>query len=99
MTKEHEQRSLADAPDGQDEAEPSDPPAEEPEYEDVPFEQAVEDLEGIVRELESGDLALEDAMDRFETGLQLVKACRAKLSRAELRVEELQASGETTELE
>lgn len=67
--------------------------------EEVAFEDAVQELETIVEELESGDLPLEEAMDRFERGLILVDACRSKLEQAELKVQELLSDGETTTLE
>lgn len=67
--------------------------------EEMGFEEAIEELEGIVEALEDGELALEEAMERFERGLGLVSLCRGKLERAELRVEELIEEGSTRALE
>jgi exodeoxyribonuclease VII small subunit len=53
------------------------------------FETALGRLESIVAELESGKLPLDEAIVRFEEGLRLVKACRARLNEAELKVREL----------
>lgn len=53
------------------------------------FENALERLEKIVGELEEGELPLDDAIGRFEEGLGLVKACRARLEEAELKVKKL----------
>ena len=51
------------------------------------FETALQDLEQVVEQLESGDLALEDSLAAFEKGVGLVKFCNQKLSEVEKRVE------------
>ena len=51
------------------------------------FETALEDLEQVVEQLESGDLALEDSLAAFEKGVGLVKFCNQKLSEVEKKVE------------
>jgi exodeoxyribonuclease VII small subunit len=53
------------------------------------FEAGLEELEKVVRELESGDLPLEKALELFERGVQLSEACRKQLEEAETRVEVL----------
>jgi len=55
------------------------------------FETAMQRLDGIVRELESGQVPLERAMTLFEEGLQLGAQCNALLEQAQLRVEQLLA--------
>ena len=50
------------------------------------FEEAMETLENIVQELESGDLALEKAMQRFEEGIKLSKFCSDKLDETEKKI-------------
>jgi exodeoxyribonuclease VII small subunit len=50
------------------------------------FEDAMESLEKIVHELESGDLSLEKAMERFEEGIKLSKFCAAKLDETEKKI-------------
>jgi exodeoxyribonuclease VII small subunit len=50
------------------------------------FEQALKQLEQIVQELESGDLPLEQAMKKFEDGIQLSKFCSNKLDETERRI-------------
>uniref|UniRef100_UPI0032B2A269 exodeoxyribonuclease VII small subunit n=1 Tax=uncultured Abyssibacter sp. TaxID=2320202 RepID=UPI0032B2A269 len=40
------------------------------------FESAVAELEGIVTAMESGELSLEQSLQRFERGVTLVKACQ-----------------------
>ncbi len=50
------------------------------------FEQALQQLEEIVRELESGDLPLEAALRKFEEGIELSKFCSQKLAETERRI-------------
>jgi exodeoxyribonuclease VII small subunit len=51
------------------------------------FEVALEELEGVVDQLESGDLSLEDSLAAFEKGIGLVKYCNQKLNEVERKVE------------
>ena len=51
------------------------------------FEVAMEELENLVEQLESGDLPLEDALTVFEKGVTLVQYCNQKLNEVEKRVE------------
>ena len=51
------------------------------------FEGALEQLEEVVEQLESGDLALDDSLAAFEKGVGLVKFCNQKLSEVEKKVE------------
>jgi len=53
---------------------------------DQTFEKSVQDLEQIVKELEAGDLPLEDALKKFEEGVKLSKFCSAKLDEADKKV-------------
>ena len=50
------------------------------------FEDAMQSLEDIVQELESGDLSLEKAMQRFEEGIKLSKFCSDKLDETEKKI-------------
>jgi exodeoxyribonuclease VII small subunit len=62
----------------------------------LPFDEALRRLEGIVAQLESGDLSLEDSLLAFETGMLLNKLCAGKLAEAEKKIEVLvkNAAGE-----
>lgn len=51
------------------------------------FEEGLEQLEAIVKEMENGELPLERALDLFERGMKLSDACRKQLEEAETRVE------------
>ncbi|MCX6844149.1 MAG: exodeoxyribonuclease VII small subunit [candidate division WOR-3 bacterium] len=53
------------------------------------FEKALAELEGIVKQLEAGNLALEKSLALFERGVQLARACKEKLAEAELKVSQL----------
>ena len=57
------------------------------------FEEALERLEQIVDGLEGGELALEDALARFEEGVGLTRALGEQLTQAERRVEQLVREG------
>ncbi len=52
-----------------------------------PFEEALERLETVVQEMESGDLALEEILKKYEEGNRLIQLCAAKLNEAEKRIE------------
>ncbi len=63
--------------------------AEKPTYrntEEMSFRDASTELEQIVRALEAGDLELEDALDRYARGVELLSSLKARLSDAEQRV-------------
>lgn len=51
------------------------------------FEEALRELEEIVIRLEGGDLPLEEALQLFEEGVRLSRACHTKLDEAQRRVE------------
>ncbi|MHC4263102.1 MAG: exodeoxyribonuclease VII small subunit [Planctomycetota bacterium] len=53
-------------------------------------------LEAIVNELERGDLGLEAAIERYTSGIELLKGCHATLESQRARVEELTADAERT---
>ena len=55
----------------------------------VTFETSLDELEKVVKQLESGDLPLERSLDLFQRGMQLSEACRKQLEEAETRVESL----------
>ncbi len=51
------------------------------------FEAGLQQLESIVKEMETGELPLERAITLFEQGMKLSEACRKQLEEAETRVE------------
>ncbi|MBR9827197.1 MAG: exodeoxyribonuclease VII small subunit [Oceanospirillales bacterium] len=51
------------------------------------FEQALQQLEGLVEQLEQGDLPIEDALKAFEEGIRLTRDCQGILQQAEQKVQ------------
>lgn len=51
------------------------------------FEGAMDRLEEIVEQMESGKMMLEELIVRYEEGMKLVKICQERLSSAEQRIE------------
>jgi len=70
-----------------------------PNDETLTFEQAYAQLEEVVARLESGDLTLEESVTLYERGQQLAQRCGEMLDSAELRVQQITASGEIRPLE
>ena len=60
-----------------------------PDEAPLSFEDGLQQLEAIVKDMESGDLPLERALELFEKGMNLSEACRKQLEEAETRVETL----------
>ena len=61
--------------------------------EDKNFESSLNELERIVKELEKGDLPLEQSLTLFENGMRLSDECKRQLEEAETRVEILMKKG------
>ncbi|SOB76560.1 Exodeoxyribonuclease VII small subunit [Marinobacter sp. LV10R510-11A] len=53
------------------------------------FEKSLDELETLVRNLEEGELSLEQSLAAFERGVKLTRACQQALKSAEQRVEQL----------
>lgn len=53
------------------------------------FEQALQELETIVTEMESGELSLEDAVKKYETGIKQSKYCLDLLDKTEKKITRL----------
>ena len=51
------------------------------------FEHTLSELEDIVNTLETGDISLEDAMEKFEQGVKLSNQCQQSLTEAEAKVQ------------
>jgi exodeoxyribonuclease VII small subunit len=63
------------------------------EVEDLSFEEALRELEEIVKRLEGGQARLEEAMDSYTRGTALRAHCERKLAEAEARVQALVPAG------
>lgn len=66
-------------------------PAAEPSFED-----ALTRLEAILEAMETGELALETLLARFEEGTKLVKLCQDRLATAEVRLQKLEQAADGT---
>lgn len=58
----------------------------DPPCDNLTFEQALTELERTVRDLEDGQVGLEDALARYEKGIALLKRCYGQLQQAEQKV-------------
>jgi len=63
------------------------------------FEESYAQLEEVVRQLERGELTLDESMALFEKGIKLAQLCEARLDKAEQKVSQLVGIGsDSTEL-
>jgi exodeoxyribonuclease VII small subunit len=60
------------------------------------FEDALAELEQIVKRLEEGKGKLDDAIDSYERGARLKQHCEAKLNEAQARVDKIVRGGDGT---
>lgn len=72
-----------------------------PRKKELSFEESLEKLEAIVKEMEGGDLTLKDLMSHYSEGVGLAKNCMGALERVEqtmdLLVKENEATGKVEE--
>jgi exodeoxyribonuclease VII small subunit len=66
---------------------------------DLGYEQAAAELEKLLSSLEGESADLEGMMALFERGKALITRCQELLDKAELKVRQLTANGEITDLE
>ena len=59
------------------------------------FEDALDKLEQITKDLEGGDLSLEESLKHFDEGIKLAEYCNHKLSDAQKKVEILLKKDDT----
>lgn len=57
--------------------------------EEKKFEEKLSDLESIVKELENGNVDLDDAINKYTEAMKLAKECSKKLDEAEKAVNEI----------
>lgn len=56
---------------------------------EINFEKALEQLEKIVNELETGELQLDSSLKKYEDGMKLARICQEKLDKAKTKIETL----------
>ena len=71
--------------------------AEKKNVEELTYKQAYQELELIIRSLESGDMELEESMESYTRGVELLKSLRARLNDAEQKVSVLLADVDGTD--
>ncbi len=59
------------------------------DIDNMPFEQAMKELETIVAKLEGGEVSLEASIEAYERGEALKKRCESLLKAAEMRIEKI----------
>jgi len=62
------------------------------------FEEAIEELEKITRDLENGNLSLDESIQSYEKGMELKKLCLGILEKAEKKLEYLERKEDEWEL-
>lgn len=53
------------------------------------FEESLTELEGIVRELETGEAPLDEAIDKYTKAMKLAKSCSEKINKATEKVNKI----------
>jgi exodeoxyribonuclease VII small subunit len=53
------------------------------------FEQAIKELTGIVEKIELGEIPLQQSLEQYEKGMELIKHCRGILQKAEEKIEKI----------
>ena len=61
---------------------------------ELSFEEALSELEKIVRKLESGEADLKSSIDSYEQGIELKKLCESKLKEAQAKIEKITISAD-----
>lgn len=56
----------------------------------ISFEQALDELDALVRRMESGELSLDDSIAAYRRGAELARFCQGKLAHAEQEIKRLE---------
>ncbi|MCH9705722.1 MAG: exodeoxyribonuclease VII small subunit [Proteobacteria bacterium] len=54
------------------------------------FEEAIQELDGIVSQMQAGTLSLDDMLSAYKRGAELTHFCRDKLNQAQLEIKKLE---------
>jgi exodeoxyribonuclease VII small subunit len=66
------------------------PPATHPNrVDDLTFEQALDQLDQLVRRMESGELGLDESLAAYQRGAELARFCLGRLANAEQQIQKL----------
>ena len=64
---------------------------------EVPIEESLKELDGIVEKLESRDISLEESFAMYQKGMELLKQCSSKIDRVEKKMLKINEDGELSE--
>jgi exodeoxyribonuclease VII small subunit len=67
-----------------------------PDIANLSFEEALSELQTLVKALEKGDSRLDDAINSYQRGVDLKRHCEAKLREAQLKVDRIVQSADGT---
>lgn len=56
---------------------------------EIKFEEAIKKLEKIVEDLENGDLSLDDALKKYQDGMEMARLCNQRLENAKKKIDVL----------
>jgi exodeoxyribonuclease VII small subunit len=56
---------------------------------EIQFEEAIGEIQNIVRQLEEGELGLDESLRKFEVGVRMIRQCHATLEEAEQKIKVL----------
>ena len=62
---------------------------------ELSFEQALDNLEKIISQVEKGQIGLENSIEKYEQGMKLIKHCRSILEQCEKRIETINQDTKT----
>lgn len=61
-----------------------------PPVDSLSFEQAIDELDQLVRKMESGELSLDESIAAYRRGAELARYCQARLASAEQEIRQLE---------
>jgi exodeoxyribonuclease VII small subunit len=67
--------------------------------ENLKYEEAMAQLEGIVRKMESNELNIDEIAAQLKAAQQLIKFCKDKLSKTEAELSKIQTEGELSKIQ
>lgn len=72
---------------------------EKPNLENLTYEQAFEELQTVIQQLDAGDKPLEETLALYERGQALYQHCTTLLDQAELKVQQINENGNLEDFE
>jgi len=63
------------------------------------FEENLENFDSLVKELEAGDIPLEDAIEKYTEAMKLIKECNETLNESKEKIAKISENGELKDFE